>query len=93
MTKLETYLKEIKDRCGSATLGPWKHEVIGENQIISGLGVCSNFTGPDNSKFIAHARTDVELLHEIVGRLLDKYVDDYGRAPAWIEALIPGGEK
>ena len=38
-------------------------------------------------------RTDVEVLLEMVERLLDRYVDDYGKAPVWIETLIPGGDK
>ncbi len=63
MTDLETYLKEVKERCERATEGPWS---VDEWDQIKNVGI---ITGKNNSPFIAHARTDVPRLLEMVGLL------------------------
>ena len=54
---LDQRLKEIKSRCDAATEGPW-------------FGTMQDVIQPGNSKFIAHARTDVPMLLEMVEYLL-----------------------
>jgi hypothetical protein len=52
MNNLDAYLVEVKERCEAATEGPWE------------LGVTYNHIS--DAPFIAHARTDVPRLLEMV---------------------------
>lgn len=83
--KLETKLKEIKERCNAATEGPWdakysEHMKGYENEdwiLYSGKrNLCSQnyYSTPGilkegDAQFIAHARTDVPMLLEMINAL------------------------
>ena len=99
---LEAKLKEIKDRCDAATEGPWifypedetDHWQLSDYQYTffkqddSGVPI----TKPEGD-FIAHARTDVPMLLEMVEKfmdIVDWYVPDqkeFQRASKEIEKI------
>ena len=112
MTKLETYLKEVKARCDAATPGSW----LVRKEYANRYKVCVKRPGfaeqvvaviyqdhgmsefRHNSNFIAHARTDVEVLRGMVDKLLYEVgmiAGDSGHQHCFkkLESLIPGGEK
>lgn len=73
MTKLEKYLKEVEARCEAATKGPWKveHEmnVVGIDKpffVHNLINESWEKTALLDAEFIAHSRTDVEVLLEII---------------------------
>lgn len=73
MTKLEKYLKEVEARCEAATKGPWKveHEmnVVGIDKpffVHNLINESWEKTALLDAEFIAHSRTDVEVLLEMV---------------------------
>ena len=66
--KLDELLKKIKDRADKATSGPWAAYKPGK--IRTDVG-CSEFRvykimDPCDANFIAHARTDVPRLIEVI---------------------------
>lgn len=74
---LENKLKEIKDRCDLATEGPWNpideqrdtevfHHVVKRMRNDNGWSYVAGETGLKDTLFIAHARTDVPMLLEMV---------------------------
>ena len=84
MTDLPVWLQEIRDRAEAATKGPWRVVVHGEQdclarrEITAGKhimiarvdcvpGVAADFDR--DYAFIAHARTDVPRLLELVGEM------------------------
>jgi len=90
MTK--SYADICIERANVATEGPWfqfssAHEGEPCNYIESDNGcVTTVFTGFENAKFIAHARTDVpelakrlKLACEIIKELYDELVEHYNR--------------
>ena len=69
---LDSRLKEIKERCEAATEGPWNAVTDDDKRfwIESESGEnWDNFNEP-TVYFIAHARTDVPMLLEMVDKLL-----------------------
>jgi len=84
MTKLDKYLKELEERLNAATEGPWK--VVGnDNWKLKGFPQIEmsdeNLTYfpvdcNKNAKFIAHSRTDVEVLLKIIA-ILERQRDQY----------------
>jgi len=134
MSKLETYLKEVKGRSDAATPGPWiwadwtilkedrpaqfrkephwstcdsgsMHLVQGPmgrkymnpESIAEGCGYDESDINIklEDAAFIAHARTDVPVLLEMLETLMEIYgwssgfpESDYNQ----IENLVPGGE-
>jgi len=73
MKTLTELLDEIKSRADSATEGPWK--VYDENKGVVRINndiTCGFLIGQEkNSRFIAHARTDVPALVESVEFLIE----------------------
>lgn len=91
MTDLETYLKEVEERCDAATEGPWKFYPMSDNKHHhftscdrlesiaenggSIIGMMEAFCekscmGKCDLTFIAHARTDVPRLLNIINQLV-----------------------
>jgi hypothetical protein len=74
MTDLPVWLQEVRDRADKATEGPW--DMVwedGEAYVFRGRNwnrewVASAATS-DDTAFIAHARTDVPRLVELVGEM------------------------
>lgn len=84
VNNLETYLKEVKERCEAATEGPWidnngeqaTHYVyVGDNKFAPFDKRVCEFPypynqdvdpRPGNRSFIAHSRTDIPRLLEII---------------------------
>lgn len=77
MNNLETYLKEIKERCDAATDGPWEpideqrgtevfHHVVKRMRNDNGWSYIAGETGLKDTLFITHARTDVPTLLDMV---------------------------
>lgn len=65
MTPLQKYLSDVKARAEAATPGPWVWRKFIVKQEMTGESV----SGTDNladSEFIAHSRTDVETLVQLV---------------------------
>jgi len=85
MTDLPVWLQEVRDRADKATEGPW--DMVwedGEAYVFRGRNwnrewVASAATS-DDTAFIAHARTDVPRLVELVGEMAEQ-----------LECLIPRG--
>jgi len=94
MSKLDKYLKEIKERCDAATEGPWGYENrVGYGDIIDeeGVGIANEVLDTD-ARFITHARQDVESLSKMV-RILDYYYKPEETRPGLfdeLESLLPG---
>lgn len=68
---LEDKLKEIKNRCEAATEGPWEPAY---KTVISRNHRHLEFDIPDSesdAQFIAHARTDLPMLLEMVETIMD----------------------
>ncbi len=82
MSKLDKYLKEVKQRCEAATEGPWEDhnwDVMEKPHVVArtlwdGKSHCDgSFDIPctkGNAAFVAHARQDVEALRNMVQQLL-----------------------
>lgn len=75
MNDIDSYLKEVLERCEAATPGPWRYsygnwEVVREetSSFICDMHDCLNDLYKSevdpvyNAEFIAHSRTDVERL-------------------------------
>jgi len=87
MTKVDKYLKEVKERCDRATEGPWEwsgYDLDGPNykSVIEfscdtsfGLsGASENCQiSKENEQFIAHSRTDVEVLLKMLEKVITGY--------------------
>jgi len=114
---LSEYLKSIKERCEAATEGPWDKNPImdlrkgglfmhGYAGNKSPLVRCEGQSPQSlyNYNFIAHARTDVEVLVEMAGLLVERFEDccdcdeDEGHfcgdcdLRKELEALVPGAK-
>ena len=66
---LDERLQQIKERCDAATEGPWD-SVISSYCILDGKADQLMVFDENNKHFIAHARTDVPMLLEMVDWLI-----------------------
>ena len=81
-TKLETYLKEVKDRAEAATPGPWR---LLRNEEMDQFFVCDKddkiilkaFDFAYDCELAAHARTDIPTLLKLV-EAQQEIIDNHG---------------
>jgi hypothetical protein len=79
MTPADKFLAEVKGRSRCATAGPWFQTIdciVGDRDLmVARLNVNAQVAAINgNGRFIAHARTDVDRLVTMVGRLRDDLV-------------------
>lgn len=97
MTRLETYLAEVSIRAEAATPGPWEYKMRFDVPFVQMLGTSAGFMSfahllhPEvkpkafmTCEFIAHSRTDIPRLVEMVREAREhllhvaKHTDDFG---------------
>lgn len=96
---LREYLDGVREECNAATEGPWKPVGVGRNEaglpVVKAEGkeiaLCraNDLTTDDlNAICIAHSRTNVEVLLNMVEAVYDEAV-----LRKRLEALVPEGEE
>ena len=97
-------IEEIRGRVEAATEGPWRAcvpvkgrmvtQVIGRDVLgNSGVRVADYVVRPDDTGFIAHARTDIPRLLDEVERLRRDYEGPYLAATDYIESIATEYDK